>query len=305
MTMFLRKPSPPLILLVDDEPYQVETASYIAYELGCDFDSATSGKEALEKVAQRPPDLILLDVRMPDLSGYEVCRRIKTDPATSDIQIIFVTARIDEEDLLQGFEALANDYITKPFSAREFKARSKNALRTKELLDTMLARTRFLELQQEVTDRFDETLGDEPADLDTVTTAVLDKISAFFMVAGASLQTRPAGAHDVRSFVSTTWPQGAAPAYLSALTLVDDPRVDRAPRLPGTYRESAAEWVITAAPLWIGEDLTGTLRLHREGVFSPAEHSTELEHLVSLASHLARAVHRAELIESLKGRAQA
>lgn len=298
--MFLRKPAPPLILLVDDEPYQVETASYIAFELGCDFDSATSGTEALQKVAERPPDLILLDVRMPDLLGYEVCRRIKTDPATSGIQVIFVTARNEEEDLLQGFDALANDYITKPFSAREFKARAKNALRTKELLDTLLARTRFLELQQEVSERFDELLITEGADIDAITTSVLDKIAAFFGVSGASLQNRAPGELEVRSHFSTTWPSGNPPPYLSALALVEDPRVDRAPRIPGAPRESGSEWVITAAPLWIGEDLTGTLRLHREGTYSPSQHSVELEHLVALAGHLARAVHRAETIERLK-----
>ena len=70
-----------------------------------------------------------------------------------------MTARTEEEDLLKGFEALANDYLTKPFSARELKARTKNALRTKDLLDTLGARTRFLELQQEITDKLESRRG--------------------------------------------------------------------------------------------------------------------------------------------------
>src|SRR5450759_754542 len=107
--------TPPLILLVDDDPYQSEIASYIAYDIGCEFESAATGVEALEKVANLSPDVILLDVKMPDLSGYEICRRIKTDPRTARTQIIFVTAKTDEEDLLQGFEALANDYVAQPF----------------------------------------------------------------------------------------------------------------------------------------------------------------------------------------------
>ena len=135
--MFRSPAAPPLILLVDDDPYQAEVASYIAYELGCDFESALSGTEALQKVDARRPDVVLLDVRMPDLSGYEVCRRIKTAAATAGTQVIFVTARTEEEDLLQGFEALANDYVTKPFSARELKARVKNALRVKQLVDAL------------------------------------------------------------------------------------------------------------------------------------------------------------------------
>ena len=105
--MFRSPTAPPLLLLVDDDPYQAEVASYIAYELGCDFESALSGTEALQKVDARRPDVVLLDVRMPDLSGYEVCRRIKTAAATAGTQVIFVTARTEEEDLLQGFEALA------------------------------------------------------------------------------------------------------------------------------------------------------------------------------------------------------
>ena len=76
--MFRPRTFRPLLLLVDDDPFQAEVASYIAYELDCDFESALSGTEALEKVAPRAPDVVLLDVRMPDLSGYEVCRRIKT-----------------------------------------------------------------------------------------------------------------------------------------------------------------------------------------------------------------------------------
>ena len=154
--MFRSPTSAPLLLLVDDDPYQAEVASYIAYELGCDFESALSGTEALEKVDARRPDVVLLDVRMPDLSGYVVCRRIKTVGATAGTQVIFVTARTEEEDLLQGFEALANDYVTKPFSARELKARVKNALRIKGLLDALTARTQILELQQEISAKVEE-----------------------------------------------------------------------------------------------------------------------------------------------------
>ncbi len=300
--MFLHKSGPPLILLVDDEPFHADIAAYIAYELGCDFDSASSGREALKKVAERPPDIVLLDVRMPDLSGYEVCRRIKTDPATAGIQVIFVSARNDEEGVLQGFDALANDYITKPFSPREFKARAKNALRTKELLDTLLARTRFLELQQEITDKLEDPEIVDETDFEFAVSSILNKVTAFFGAGGASLHTRQASRIETKLSVSHTWAAGNPPGYLSALTLAEDPRIDRAPRLPGESRDASGGWVILSAPLWIGDSLTGTLRLHREGVFDPPEQSSTLEHLVALASHFARTLYRARMMEELRSR---
>lgn len=285
---------PPLLLLVDDDPYQAETAAYIADELGCDFESAGSGNEALQKVAQRAPDVILLDVKMPDLSGYEVCRRIKTDERTAGIQVLFVTARTEEEDLLQGFEALANDYVTKPFSARELKARVRNALRTKGLLDALTQRTRFLELQQEIADRLEDPAVASDERRGAVLEGVLDKIGAYFGADGVTLAARRPDRPEVAVHLSTGWPGGAPPSYLAALALSEDPRVDRAPRMPGESREAGLDWAVTSAPLWVGAELLGTLRLHRRGPLPPPGHSGELEHLVALCGHLARSLRRSE-----------
>lgn len=293
--MFRRRATKPLILLVDDDPYQAEIASYIAYELTCDFESALSGTEALEKVARRSPDVVLLDVKMADLSGYEVCRRIKTNAETSGIQVLFVTARTEEEDLLQGFEALANDYVTKPFSARELKARVKNALRTKDLLDAMTARTRFLELQHEITEKLEDAEAGEDAGSRALA-VLMDRVASFFGAAGATLHARRAGRPETRASLSSAWPGGTPPGYLATMALSEDPRIERAPRMPGEGHESV-EWFVTSAPLWVGENLIGTLRLHQRGSLPPAGHSDELEHLVALAGHLARTLHRAELLE--------
>jgi CheY-like chemotaxis protein len=294
--MFRSPSQAPLLLLVDDDPYQAEIASYIAYELGCDFESALSGHEALEKVAQRAPDVVLLDVKMPDLSGYEVCRRVKTASATAGTQVIFVTARTDEEDLLQGFEALANDYVTKPFSARELKARVKNALRTKDLLDALTTRTQILELQQEITEKLEMPAQDVDDGGDRTLISLLDRIAAVFGAHGATLHLRRRGRPDTRTAVSN-FVNGAAPAYLAALALAEDPSVERAPRIPGEMRDSSADWTVVSAPLWIGSELIGTLRLHRRAPLPPPGESTELEHLVAFAGHMARTLHRAELIE--------
>ena len=303
--MFRSPAAPPLLLLVDDDPYQAEVASYIAYELGCDFESALSGTEALEKVDRRRPDVVLLDVRMPDLTGYEVCRRIKTAPETSGTQVIFVTARTEEEDLLQGFEALANDYVTKPFSARELKARVKNALRVKNLVDALTGRTQILELQQEITEKLE---GDELS-IDELRARILnpllDRIAATFGVDGVTLHVRRPGHAEMHAAVSTTWPGGAAPSYLAALALAEDPRIERAPRIPGESREETAEWMIASAPLWAGPDLIGTVRVHRRGPMPPPGDSVELEHLVAFAAHHARTLHRVQLMDELRSRANA
>lgn len=290
--MFRPASARPLLLLVDDDPFQDEVASYIAFELGCDFESAPSGNEALEKVSRRPPDVVLLDVRMPDLSGYEVCRRIKTDPQTSGTQVLFVTARNDEEGLLAGFESLANDYLTKPFSARELKARVKNALRTKALHDALTDRNRLLELQQEITERIEA--GDESR-----LPGVLDRIAAVFGAEGASLHLRALDRPDTRVELSTVWPSGAAPGYLAALALSEDPSVERAPRLPGETRDPGDDWAVLSAPLWAGEELIGTLRLHRRGALPAPGESAELEHLLGVGGHLARTIWRSEALQRL------
>jgi len=302
--MFKNPSTPPLLLLVDDDPFQAEVASYIAFELGCEFDSAISGTEALDKVTAKKPDVILLDVRMPDLSGYEVCRRVKTAPETAGTQVIFVTARTEEEDLLQGFEALANDYVTKPFSARELKARVKNALRIKNLVDALTARTQILELQQEITEKLDAeatTVDDMRAHL---LTPILDRVAATFGTDGATLHVRRPGRPEMHAAASTSWPGGEPPSYLAALALEEDPRIERAPRIPGEPRESAADWTVASAPLWAHQDLIGTIRLHRRGPLPPPGESPELEHLVAFAGHLARTLHRVQLMDELRTRAE-
>ncbi len=300
--MFRTPAAPPLILLVDDDPYQAEVASYIAYELGCDFESALSGTEALQKVDARRPDVVLLDVRMPDLSGYEVCRRIKTAAATSGTQVIFVTARTEEEDLLQGFEALANDYVTKPFSARELKARVKNALRVKQLVDTLQARAAILELEQEFASRLDDEGISAEEVRSRLLVPALDRIAAVFGADGATLHLRRPGVAELHAAASTTWPGGVPPSYVAALALDADPRFGRAPRLA---TEPGEEWTIAAAPLFAGSELIGTLRVHRRGPAPAPGASHELEHLLDFAGHFGRALRRVQVLDEMRAKARA
>jgi PleD family two-component response regulator len=119
------------ILVVDDNPVNLRM---LADWLGSEHyvvSTATDGFEALAKIAAERPDTVLLDVVMPELNGFEVCRRIKADPTTVDIPVIMVTALSDVDDLVRGFNAGADDFVTKPFNFDALTARVRSQLRRK------------------------------------------------------------------------------------------------------------------------------------------------------------------------------
>ncbi len=121
------------ILIVDDEPFNVD---YLEQELE-DFDydtiSAESGREALERAITEVPDLILLDIRMPEMDGYEVCEHLKADAQTRDIPIIFISALDATQDKVRAFTAGGVDYVTKPFQVEEVLARVETHLALRKL----------------------------------------------------------------------------------------------------------------------------------------------------------------------------
>src|SRR5262245_61622304 len=111
------------ILVVDDTPANIRALVGILKEQGYRLSVATNGKQALDVVEKVRPDLILLDVMMPELDGFETCRRIKRVEAWRDIPVMFLTARTDTADLVKGFDIGAVDYVGKPFNAHELLAR--------------------------------------------------------------------------------------------------------------------------------------------------------------------------------------
>lgn len=111
------------ILVVDDTPANIQVLSSTLKDKGYQISVATNGRQALEVVARLRPDLILLDVMMPEMDGFETCRRLKESAATNDIPVIFLTARTETTDIVQGFEVGAVDYVAKPFNAHELLAR--------------------------------------------------------------------------------------------------------------------------------------------------------------------------------------
>ncbi len=116
------------ILLVEDEPVNIQAVSGILKDQGYQVSVATSGTKALEVLTRVKPDLILLDVMMPGLDGFETCQRIKATPELREIPIIFLTAKTGTEDIVKGFEVGAVDYVSKPFSGHELLARVRTHL---------------------------------------------------------------------------------------------------------------------------------------------------------------------------------
>jgi DNA-binding response OmpR family regulator len=116
------------ILVVDDEPDAVELIEFNLCQAGFDVSTAADGAEALKKAREVRPDLIVLDVMLPEMSGLEVCKVLRRDPATAAVPIIMLTARAAEVDRVVGLEIGADDYVTKPFSPRELVLRIRKIL---------------------------------------------------------------------------------------------------------------------------------------------------------------------------------
>ncbi|SEN10599.1 two-component system, OmpR family, phosphate regulon response regulator PhoB [Gemmobacter aquatilis] len=119
----------PTVLLVEDEPAQREVLAYNLEAEGFAVTTAGDGEEALMLIDEAAPDIIILDWMMPNLSGIEVCRRLKMRPETRGIPIILLSARAEEVDRVRGLETGADDYVVKPYSVLELMARARAQLR--------------------------------------------------------------------------------------------------------------------------------------------------------------------------------
>ena len=111
------------ILIVDDTVKNIQVLGTILKQEGYQLNVAQNGKQALDVVSKVHPDLILLDVMMPEMDGFEACEHLKNDPETADIPVIFLTAKIETDDIVKGFELGAVDYVTKPFNPTELLVR--------------------------------------------------------------------------------------------------------------------------------------------------------------------------------------
>lgn len=140
----------PVILVVDDNEQNLELLQAYLEDLDCESVPAYDGPEALEIIANRPPDLVLLDVMMPKMSGFEVCRRIKNNPKTSDIPVIMVTALNEFGDIERGIESGTDDFLSKPVNKLELLTRVKTMLKLKHLSDKLERTLAYLsEIEQQ------------------------------------------------------------------------------------------------------------------------------------------------------------
>jgi two-component system phosphate regulon response regulator PhoB len=117
------------ILIVDDERDLASVIDFNLRQAGFETQCAFTGADALAQLRRRVPDLVLLDLMLPDVGGTEICRQLKADPRTRHVPVVMLTARSDEVDRVVGFELGADDYVTKPFSARELVLRVRAVLR--------------------------------------------------------------------------------------------------------------------------------------------------------------------------------
>ncbi len=134
-----------LILLVDDVPKNLQVLAAVLYQEGYEIAMADRGKAALELMENVIPDLILLDIMMPEMDGFEVCQKIKSNPKTENIPVIFLTARHETETIVKGFELGAADYLTKPFNAPELISRVKTQIQLKHRTSLLVELNAHLE----------------------------------------------------------------------------------------------------------------------------------------------------------------
>ena len=123
------------VLIVDDNPLNLQVLGNTLRKNGYKLAAAKSGPEALDFLQKKLPDLILLDIMIPEMDGYEVCKKLKEDENTKKIPVIFLTARTDTDSIVRGFEAGGVDYVVKPFNPAELLARVKTQFKLKQAFD--------------------------------------------------------------------------------------------------------------------------------------------------------------------------
>ena len=152
------------ILVVDDEPDAIELIRFNLKASGYEVLTAEDGEEALANARKFSPDMILLDVMLPEIDGLEVCKILRRDPATASLPIIMLTAKASEIDRVLGLEFGADDYVTKPFSPRELMLRVRNLLQRKESSKEEVERFQVRDIELDVS-KYEVKIMGQPIDL--------------------------------------------------------------------------------------------------------------------------------------------
>ncbi|MCP4106878.1 MAG: response regulator [Desulfobacteraceae bacterium] len=139
----------PHILITDDFPNNIQIVEAILKKEGYQISMAYNGLDALKAIEKSPPDLILMDIVMPEMDGYETCKRLKASEKTKDIPLIFLTARTETDHVIKGFELGAVDYVTKPFRSAELLVRVNTHLELKRAKDLIQEKNKELSEKNE------------------------------------------------------------------------------------------------------------------------------------------------------------
>jgi two-component system, OmpR family, alkaline phosphatase synthesis response regulator PhoP len=139
------KPQRSKVLIADDNATNVELLEVYLADLPCDVRVAVDGRDTLDKVAADPPDLILLDIMMPELSGFEVCKQLKSNPATRGIMILMVTALNELGDIERAVRSGTDDFLSKPVNKIELVKRVENMLKIRHITDEVERLRRYIE----------------------------------------------------------------------------------------------------------------------------------------------------------------
>lgn len=148
-----RNTPPATVMITDDNPVNITMLERLCTDAGYTVRAATSGAETLRSAATAPPDILLLDIHMPEMDGYEVCRRFKATPALADVPVIFISALSESFNKVQAFAAGGSDYLTKPFQVEEVLARVAVHLRLRQMHRELEQQNRRLQETQELGDR--------------------------------------------------------------------------------------------------------------------------------------------------------
>jgi two-component system alkaline phosphatase synthesis response regulator PhoP len=142
-------PQTPRILIADDNAANRELLEAYLANIDCDVEMAIDGADTLTKVASFQPDLILLDVMMPKMNGFEVCRKVKGDPATAKIMVLMVTALSELGDIERAVAAGTDDFLSKPFNRIELDKRVGNMLKLKDTTDELERLRRYIQAMED------------------------------------------------------------------------------------------------------------------------------------------------------------